>query len=92
MFCDLVESTQLSGKLDPEDLRDIVRAYQQVCSEVKYLRIGAKIKPDFKFTLTETRFHGTTPQAVLTWFWEPDGSVEESRDAVSFSTRLSACG
>ena len=34
MFCDLVESTQLSGKLDPEDLRDIVRAYQQVCSEV----------------------------------------------------------
>src|SRR6266849_9154756 len=34
MFCDLVESTQLSGKLDPEDLRDIVRAYQKVCSEV----------------------------------------------------------
>src|SRR5215470_10672687 len=25
MFCDLVESTQLSGQLDPEDLRTIVR-------------------------------------------------------------------
>jgi len=34
MFCDLVESTYLSGRLDPEDLREVVRAYQQVCSEV----------------------------------------------------------
>src|SRR5215468_9230651 len=32
MFCDLVESTQLSGKLDPEEYRDVVRAYQQVCT------------------------------------------------------------
>jgi class 3 adenylate cyclase len=34
MFCDLVDSTQLSGQLDPEDLREVVRAYQQVCSAV----------------------------------------------------------
>jgi class 3 adenylate cyclase len=34
MFCDLVDSTALSGQLDPEDLREVVRAYQQVCSEV----------------------------------------------------------
>src|SRR5262245_34443138 len=34
MFCDLVDSTQLSSLLDPEDYRDIVRAYQKVCSEV----------------------------------------------------------
>ena len=34
MFCDLVESTALSGRLDPEDLREIVREYQRVCSEV----------------------------------------------------------
>ena len=34
MFCDLVDSTALSGQLDPEDLRDVVHAYQQVCSEV----------------------------------------------------------
>src|SRR5215831_5573086 len=33
MFCDLVESTPLAGKLDLEDLRDIVRAYQKVCSD-----------------------------------------------------------
>ncbi len=34
MFCDLVDSTTLSGQLDPEDYRDIVREYQQVGSEV----------------------------------------------------------
>ena len=34
MFIDLVESTSLSSQLDPEDLREVVRAYQHVCSEV----------------------------------------------------------
>ena len=34
MFCDLVDSTGSAGQLDPEDLRDVVRAYHQVCSEV----------------------------------------------------------
>jgi class 3 adenylate cyclase len=34
MFCDLVGSTSLSGELDPEDYREVVRQYQQVCSAV----------------------------------------------------------
>ena len=34
MFCDLVDSTALSAKLDPEDLREVVRAYQKASSEV----------------------------------------------------------
>src|SRR5215467_1554155 len=34
MFCDLVDSTQLSSQLDPEEYRDVVRAYQWVCTEV----------------------------------------------------------
>src|SRR5262245_29507904 len=34
MFCDLVDSTYLASQLDPEDWRDVVRAYQQVCTEV----------------------------------------------------------
>ena len=34
MFCDLVDSTKLSSQLDPEDYRDMVRAYQKVCTEV----------------------------------------------------------
>src|SRR5262249_40558831 len=34
MFCDLVDSTKLSSQLDPEDWRDVVRAYQRACSEI----------------------------------------------------------
>src|SRR5215472_8966834 len=32
MFCDLVDSTALSTQLDPEDLREVVRAYQTACA------------------------------------------------------------
>jgi class 3 adenylate cyclase/predicted ATPase len=28
LFCDLVGSTELSARLDPEDMRDVIRAYQ----------------------------------------------------------------
>lgn len=34
LFCDLVGSTQLSGQLDPEDLRAVVRSYQEAAAEV----------------------------------------------------------
>jgi len=34
MFCDLVGSTALSAQLDPEELRKVVRAYQDACAEV----------------------------------------------------------
>jgi hypothetical protein len=34
LFCDLVESTALSAELDPEELREVVRAYQATCAEV----------------------------------------------------------
>jgi class 3 adenylate cyclase/predicted ATPase len=34
LFCDLVESTRLAGQLDPEDLREVVRAYQATCADV----------------------------------------------------------
>ena len=33
MFCDLVGSTELSQRLDPEDLSDINRAYQDACRD-----------------------------------------------------------
>jgi class 3 adenylate cyclase len=34
MFCDLVDSTPLATQLDPEDLREVVRAYQATCAAV----------------------------------------------------------
>jgi len=34
MFCDLVGSTNLSAQLDPEDLREVVRSYQEAAAGV----------------------------------------------------------
>jgi len=34
LFCDLVDSTRLASQLDPEDLREVVRAYQETCAKV----------------------------------------------------------
>src|SRR5262249_1417644 len=34
MFCDLVDSTTLSAQLDPEEYRDVVRAYQATCTRI----------------------------------------------------------
>jgi class 3 adenylate cyclase/predicted ATPase len=34
LFCDLVDSTALSSQLDPEEWREVVRAYQEVCAKV----------------------------------------------------------
>jgi class 3 adenylate cyclase len=34
MFCDLVGSTALSARLDPEELREVVHNYQVVCTDI----------------------------------------------------------
>ena len=34
LFCDLVGSTALSARLDPEDMAGVIRAYRQCCGEV----------------------------------------------------------
>ncbi len=34
MFCDIVDSTALSERLDPEEFRELIRTYQHVCDEV----------------------------------------------------------
>ena len=34
VFCDLVGSTELASRLDPEDLREVVAAYQRAVAEV----------------------------------------------------------
>ena len=34
MFCDLVGSTALSPRLDPEDLREVIAAYHRAVAEV----------------------------------------------------------
>jgi class 3 adenylate cyclase/predicted ATPase len=34
LFCDLVDSTRLASQLDPEEWREVVRAYQEACAKV----------------------------------------------------------
>jgi class 3 adenylate cyclase len=34
MLCDLARSTELAGRLDPEELRNLLRAYQDATDEV----------------------------------------------------------
>src|SRR5206468_6286666 len=34
MFCDLVGSTELSARLDPEDLREVIAAYHRAVADV----------------------------------------------------------
>jgi class 3 adenylate cyclase len=34
MFCDLVGSTALAERLDPEELRELIRDYRKTCEEV----------------------------------------------------------
>ena len=34
MFCDLVGSTELSARLDPEDLREVIAAYHRAVTDV----------------------------------------------------------
>jgi class 3 adenylate cyclase/predicted ATPase/energy-coupling factor transporter ATP-binding protein EcfA2 len=42
MFCDLVDSTSLSTRLDPEELGGVLRAYQSCCAEAVG-RFGGRI-------------------------------------------------
>ena len=42
-FCDLVGSTELSTRLDPEDLRDVIGAYHRRVAEI-VARFGAMLR------------------------------------------------
>ena len=42
VFCDMVGSTELSNRLDPEDMREIIRAFQRCC-EVAILGLDGRI-------------------------------------------------
>ena len=34
MFCDILESTSLSLRLDPEELAEVIQAYRQHCAGI----------------------------------------------------------
>ena len=68
MFCDLVGSTALSEKLDPEDLRSLLHAYRTLCGDViaRYDGFVARYVGD----------------GILTYFGWPTAHEEDAERAV----------
>ena len=76
MFCDLVGSTALSTRLDPEDMREVIRAYQDVCSGAvaRYDGFVAKFMGD----------------GVLSYFGFPRAHEEDAERAVRAGLDIAA--
>src|SRR5215831_3427593 len=68
MFCDLVGSTALSARLDPEDLRAIIGAYHRCCTELVERNGGVVAK-----------FMG---DGVLTYFGYPQAHEHDAERAI----------
>ena len=68
LFCDLVGSTTLSERLDPEDMREVIGAYQDTCARViaRFEGFVAKFKRD----------------SVLAYFGYPRAHEDEAERAV----------
>ena len=71
MFSDLVGSTALSARMDPEDLREIISAYQK-CAAETVRRFGGLCRTAVAFqrwSLSRTRAHGRS--SVDRGRWKP---------------------
>ena len=75
MFSDLVGSTALSARMDPEDLREVISAYQKCVAETvqrfggfvaKYMGDGVLIYFGYPAEPTRTTLSGPSGQG---WSW-----------------------
>lgn len=76
MFCDLVGSTALSARLDPEDLRDIIASYQNCAAQI-LRRSGGFV----------ARYMG---DGVLAYFGYPEAREDDAERAVRTGLELVA--
>ena len=74
LFCDLVGSTELSAMLDPEDMREVIRAYQDGCAGVIT-----------RFEGHVAKFMG---DGVLVYFGWPQAHEDDAERAVRASLEL----
>jgi class 3 adenylate cyclase/tetratricopeptide (TPR) repeat protein len=74
MFCDLVGSTALSARLDPEDLRDVLAAYQRQATAIVEAA-GGRV----------ARYEG---DGILAYFGYPAASEDDAELAVRAGLRL----
>jgi predicted ATPase/class 3 adenylate cyclase len=76
LFCDLVGSTALAARLDPEDMGAVIRAYQACCAEV-VKRWGGHV----------AKYMG---DGVLAYFGWPQAHEDEAERAVRAGLELAA--
>ena len=76
MFCDLAGSTAMSARLDPEDMREIIRTYQDACSGVvgRYDGFVAKFMGD----------------GILAYFGFPSAHEDDAERAVRAGLEIAA--
>ena len=74
MFCDLVGSTALSASMDPEDLREIISAYQK-CAAETVRRFGGFV----------AKYMG---DGVLVYFGYPQAHEDDAERAVRAGLEL----
>ncbi len=74
MFCDLVGSTALSTRLDPEDLREVIAAYHQCAADV-VTRFGGYV----------AKYMG---DGVLVYFGYPEAHEADAENAVRAALAL----
>ena len=78
MFCDLVDSTALAARLDPEDLREIIAAYRD--------GVAAIVR---KYGGTISRYIG---DGVLILFGHPSAHEDDAERAVRAALEIAAAG
>ena len=76
MFCDLAGSTALSARLDPEDMREVIRVYQDACSGVVTRHDGFVAK-----------FMG---DGILAYFGFPRAHEDDAEQAVRAGLEIAA--
>src|SRR3954447_14962446 len=74
MFCDLVGSTALSEKLDPEELRDLLHGYRTLCGDIiaRYDGVVARYDGD----------------GILTYFGWPAAHEDDAERAVRVALEI----
>jgi hypothetical protein len=78
LFCDLVDSTALAGQLDPEEWREVVRAYQDACAKV-IARFDGHIAPSLG-------------DGLLVYFGYPRAHEDDAQRAVPVTSRMIPIG
>jgi len=74
LFCDLVGSTALSERLDPEDLRDLLAAYHRTCGTI-IQRLGGHLAQ-------------LLGDGLLVYFGFPTAHADDARRAVQASLEI----